>query len=97
MNYSLQFIWVLPLLSSIFDIRQHCLVMKITGLGKSSGRGSELEVKSYNDNNVHIQQVESARAGDVYAFGILLLELLSGREASSQNALTLIDLVMKVS
>lgn len=65
---------------------------KITGLGKSSGRGSELEVKSYNDNNVHIQQVESARAGDVYAFGILLLELLSGREASNQNALTLIDL-----
>lgn len=65
---------------------------KITGLGKASGRGSELEVKSYNDNNVHIQQVETAKAGDVYAFGILLLELLSGREASSQSALELIDL-----
>ncbi|KAH9330272.1 hypothetical protein KI387_002380, partial [Taxus chinensis] len=65
---------------------------KITGFEKILGKGLEPELKPDKNMNVHTYTVESNRAADVYAFGVLLLELISGREASTQSILTLVDL-----
>eukprot|EP01018_Ginkgo_biloba_P023740 Gb_23966 [translate_table: standard] len=69
---------------------------KIAGFGKMSGRGGELKEKLDYGIDVHIHKVEGSRATDVYAFGVLLLELVSGRQASSQSDLALVELVKQL-
>ncbi|XP_057841464.1 protein MALE DISCOVERER 1 [Cryptomeria japonica] len=66
---------------------------KITGIEKMSEKALELDLKPDKERVVQVQtqRVESGRAADVYAFGTLLLELISGRQASNQSILTLVD------